>query len=184
MPDLLAAHGGNAAHGHRIEHRGDGAHVILAQQQPQEPGEGLRLPGGPAQDAVKLLQSPHQDLPELVILLGRPVVPGGIGLGSQPLQMPRQVRLLQKCQQGGDEAGHLLRLPEPGPKPDQRGDARRPGPVQRIQKGLALLVEFLAQAAGMEGEGPVPFLSPDAPADGIIFQFVANLRLHGRQEGF
>ena len=36
----------------------------------------------------------------------------------------------------------------------------------------------------MEGEGAVPFFAPDAPEDGIIFQSVADLRLHGRQEGF
>ena len=93
---LLAAHGADGTHLHRVQHRGDGTYVILAQQQPQQPGEMLRLPVGLPQHIVELLQRGHENFPKLIQNLGAAVVPGIIqflGHLGQPLL---QLNLFQK----------------------------------------------------------------------------------------
>lgn len=59
----VAAHSGHRAHLHHIQHRRNGAHIILAQQKPQEADEMLRLPVGLPQHIVHLLQCGQQDFP-------------------------------------------------------------------------------------------------------------------------
>ena len=182
MLHLLAAHGTDIAHRHRIEDRGDGAHIVLTQQQPQQPGKGVWLPVGLAQNGAELLQRPDQDLPELVILLGRPAVPVGLRPGAEGFQALGQLRLLQKGQQPIDLSGQVLRLPDGLSQPHQGRDTRLPRFIQLRKERFAFLVPFAAQTGRMQRKGPVPFFATDAPGNGIIFQFVADLRLHGRQQ--
>ena len=62
----VAAHGVHRAHLHRIQNRRNGAHIVLAQQQPQKPHKMLRLPGRVSQYRVHLLQSGNQNFPQLI----------------------------------------------------------------------------------------------------------------------
>ena len=62
----VAAHGVHRAHLHRIQHRRNSAHVVLAQQQPQKPHKMLRLPSRVSQHRIHLLQSGNQNFPQLI----------------------------------------------------------------------------------------------------------------------
>ena len=52
----VAAHGADRTHLHGIQHRRDGAHIVLAQQQPEQSGKMLRFPDGIAKHREHLLQ--------------------------------------------------------------------------------------------------------------------------------
>ena len=75
MPAFVAPQSRNRAHLHRIQYRRDGAYIVLAQKQTEQPEKMLRLPVGLTQDIVHLLQGRQQDLPQLVENLGAAVVP-------------------------------------------------------------------------------------------------------------
>ena len=160
---LLAAHGAHRTRRHRIQDCGDGAHIVLAQQQPQQPGKGLGLPFAAAQNAVQLLQGAQQDLPELAVFLGSPVVAVSIRLLRQQLQPLTQADLIQK---GKQRLHHAMEIPGAAhavPEPDQRGDAPFPGPVELRQQRSAGGSLLPAQTFGVVAEGAVPFFAPDAP---------------------
>ena len=109
---VVAAHGGNLAHLHRIQHRRNGAHIILTQQQPEQPGEMLPIPMGLPQNVVELFQGRQKDFPKLAENLGFPVVPGGIILPGKPRQPLFQTRFFQVAVHGKHLVPEILRIPE------------------------------------------------------------------------
>ena len=75
VPAFVAPQSRNRAHLHRIQYRRDGAYIVLAQKQTEQPEKMLRLPVGLTQNIVHLLQGRQQNLPQLVENLGAAVVP-------------------------------------------------------------------------------------------------------------
>ena len=184
MLHLLAAHGTCRARRYRIQHRRNSAHIILAQQQPEQPGKGLRIPAHGAQHRPKLFHGRKQNLPELVVFLRRAVVPPLLCPESQSFQTIRQTDLLQKAVQRIHLIGKRVTFPEAPAQIRQRGDAPDSGFVQSCQLLFGCLVPFTAQTIRVEGPLTVPFLTPDAPEYRIVLQFVALLRGNRRQHGF
>ena len=58
-----------------IQHRGDGTHVVLAQQEAQEPGKALAFPDGIPQHIIQLFHSRQEDVPQLIQNLSTTVIP-------------------------------------------------------------------------------------------------------------
>ena len=145
MPTGMAPQRTDAAHLHSIQHRRDGAHIILAEQQPEEPEEVLRLPVGLPQHIIHLLQRRKKNFPQLVQDLGAPIVPGLIHFLGLGLQLFFQTDVLQKSVQGQ----HLpLQIPgrfKAPAEPRQRLHYRFPQGVQLLQPGLGIPLPFSGQ---------------------------------------
>ena len=168
MPGLMAPQGRNRAHLHRIQHRRNGTHVILAQQQPQKPPELLRLPASLAQHIMHLLQGRHENFPELVYDLCLPICAPGIQLPGLFLQATLHLQLLQET----EKPLHLVRQGFPVGKtfaqPLQRLCNLSPQSVELLQLCLLLrrqrlFFHLLGEATRVLGPGRKPLLVPDGP---------------------
>ena len=177
----VAAHGIHRAHLHCVQHRRDGAHVVLAQQQPQKPHKMLRLPGRIPQHRVHLLQSGNENFPQLIqnlSLSGLPLrlqFPGKIG---EPF---RKTDFLQKFVEPQNLLLQAGCLPEPIPQPDERVNRLRPGGIQSRQPGLGILIPHAAKAIRMTCPVFRPCLPPQSPGDGVVFHPVTGVHIQGRQ---
>ena len=96
IPGLLPPHGGHAAHHDAVQGLGDGAHLVLAQKQAKQPGEAVQIPDRLPQKGRHLLHRPHQNVPELLLLLGAAPVPRRLKGGGQLLQPPGGLHLFQE----------------------------------------------------------------------------------------
>ena len=181
MLPAVAAHGGHRPQLHHIQHRRDGAHIVLAQQQPQQPLEMLRLPVGLAQHVIQLLQGGHQNLPQLIEDLRLPAVAGSIqGLG-QLLQALLHAHRFQKVVQrlhlpgqadaGAEGLAQLLQWLYPPPA----------GGVQGFQPGSGIGVPLRPQTVRVVFPFSSPPDAPDVPEEGIVFQQIAGVRVHAGQ---
>ena len=180
---LMAAHGGYGADLHRVQHRWDGSHVVLAQQQPEKADKLLPLPMGVPQHVVHLLQRTQKDFPQLVQNLRGPVVPGGIQLLRHAGKPHFQRNVFQKAIQRQNLSPQVGSVPEALPEPRQRRDCQFPRRVQFLQPMLVFLRPHAAEAIGMVFPALRPLLPPDAPDDGVILDPVAGIRVNGGQGG-
>ena len=78
MLHLLAPHGIDRTDHHRIQHRRDSSHIILAQKQGEKPQKAFAFPTGIAQNIVHLLHGRQKNLPELIENLRIAVISRGI----------------------------------------------------------------------------------------------------------
>ena len=178
---------GDLADLHLVQGGRDGAHAVLGQHQPQEPGEllagQLRIP----QDFRKLVQHPAEDRPQLDIFLRQlgPVLLQE--LFRRVLQGLRHTGLLQKPIQA------LRLLPgRPGgahPPVQRLQQQAHPPPdaVHPLQPGGAALRRLPAVSVGACRPVPLPQphgTAPDVPQDDVIFQNVALVRGDAAQAGF
>ena len=161
---LMAAHGGHRADLHRVQHRRDGSHVVLAQQQTEKADELLPLPMGVPQHVIHLFQRPQKDFPQLVQDLRAPVVPGGIQRLRHAGKPHFQGNILQKAVQ-------RQHLP----------NGQFPRGVQFLHAVSVSLCPHAAEAVRMIFPALRPFLPPDAPDDGVILDPVAGIRGNGGQ---
>ena len=69
-----AAHCGHRASGHRIQHRRNSTHIVLAQKQRKESCKSLGIPNCFPKDSMELLHSGKKDLPKLVEDLGGTII--------------------------------------------------------------------------------------------------------------
>ena len=180
---LMAAHGGHRADLHRVQHRRDGSHVVLAQQQPEKADELLPLPMGVPQHVIHLFQRPQKDFPQLVQDLRAPVVPGGVQRLRHAGKPHFQGNILQKAVQCQHLPPQIGSVPEPLPKPRQRRNGQFPRGVQFLHAVSVVLRPHAAEAVRMVFPALRPFLPPDAPDDGIILDPVAGVRVNGGQGG-
>ena len=180
---LMAAHGGYGADLHRVQHRWDGSHVVLAQQQPEKADKLLSLPTGVPQHIVHLLQCAQKDFPQLVQYLRAPVVPGGVQLLRHAGKPHFQGNILQKTVQRQHLSPQVGSVPEALPEPRQRRDCQFPRRVQFLQPMLVFLRPHAAEAIGMVFPALCPLLPANTPDDGVILDPVAGIRVNGRQGG-
>ena len=173
----MAAHGGHRAQLHHIQHRRDGAHVILAQQQPQQSQKMLRLPVGFPQHIIELLQGRQQDLPELVQDLGIP----SLQLPGQLLQSPLHAQIFQEAIQSLHLLAEVDGSPQSLAQTFQGGDELLPLFIQLLQTAAGGLRPFRPQAIRVVFPRLQPLTAPDAPEKGIVFQQVAGIQIHAGQ---
>ena len=176
MPAFVAPQRRNRAHLHRIQYRRDGANIVPAQKQTEQPEKMLRLPMGLTQNIVHLLQSRQQNLPHLVENLGTPVVPCLIQLVRHFFQPPLQRNIPQKSIHG-----HYLVPQVPGiqkslGKPFQRRHGFLAQRIEVFQGFPAVVIPDACQAVGMVGPFPEPVLAADAPDIRIVFHKVTFVR--------
>ena len=160
---------------HPVQGDGDGAHVVLGEDQPEQGGELVQLHGGLLQLCGALLQAAAQDGPQLPVLLRQ----GGLVLAAQrlhPLLQPlRQADPLQKAVKGD-------RLPTPGPVgvfPQQLQGLGHlpPHPVQLLHQGPVRPGPLQAVPPGVQGPGLLlgPPAPPQVPLEHIVLQQVQLL---------
>ena len=142
----VAAHGGYRTQLHHVQHRWDGAYIILAQQQTQQTHKVLRLPMGLPQHIIHLLQGGHENLPQLVEYLRFPIAASFIQLLCHCFQSLLHTNPFQKLVQrlhltveGGGIAKPLAQLLQWFHEPSAL-------PVQKLQAAFCLLRPVIAQS--------------------------------------
>ena len=135
----VAAHSAHRTHLHRIQHRRNGSHIILAQQQPQQPHKMLRLPYAFAQNVIHLLQRTQQDLPELIEDLRAAVVAGGIQFRSQLRKTVLQIQIHQEPIQRNHLLMQVLRIQKTPAELLQRHHSRDSAFIEPFDLPLGLL---------------------------------------------
>ena len=177
----VAAHGGNGPQLHHIQHRRDGSHIVLAQQQPQQTDKVLRLPMGLAQHIIHLLQSGQEDLPQLVQYLRIPAVALLVQRSGQLIQALLHVYGLQEIVQ------RLYLLPQAGrpaeaPAQTLQGCGQLlPVRIQRLQALPGVNRPFRPQAVRVVLPGLEPTAPPDVPEECVVFDQIAGIRIHAGQ---
>ena len=175
MLAFLAAHSADGAHRYRIQHRRNGSHIILAQQQRQQPHKSLRLPNRSAQHIVKLLQGRQQNIPQLIEDLGAAVVTAAVHTIRHFLQFPGKVRFFQEIIESTNLLRHILGIPEPLCQPGKGLHQLLSCLIEPTQQLPGVFRHLLTEAVGVVFPCLQPAIAPDAPDDGIVFQPVANI---------
>ena len=181
---LLPPHGSHAAHHNAVQSLGDGSHLVLAQEQTEQPGESVQIPDRLPQKGPHLLHSPHQNIPELLLLLGAPAVSCCLKGSRQVLQTLRRPDLLQKGIQGLQLLQGVPRPCHGRLHPHQGQHPGLPAPVQVLQGGLVFQLPGQSQSPGMPVKGLPPGFSAQAPGNDIVLQPVTGRRVQGREGRF
>ncbi len=176
----VAAHSVHRPHLHRIQHRRNGSHIVLAQQQPQKPHKMLRLPGRVPQHRVHLFQGGNEDFPQLIQNLSLPGLPAFLQLLGKAYEPFLQRNFFQESVQPQNLLLKTPCLPEPVLQSDKGGDGQFPRLVQFRQLVLGIFIPHAAQTLRMPRPGILPGLSPDSPGDGVIFHPVTGVHIQRR----
>ena len=147
---LITPHGADRTHLHRIQHRRNGAHIILAQQQTEQPCKMLRLPHGMPQHIMELFQGRQKDLPQLVQYLRIAVIPGSIHFLCHEAEFFSKMDGFQKTVQGKNLLLHIGCLPESLLQGCQGSHHRFPGIVQEHKLHVGTLVPGFSQSRRMK----------------------------------
>ena len=183
--DPVAVVAGNLGCLDLVQRHGDGAHVVLGQHQLQEPGELLRIQGRVLQNLCKLVHYAAKKLPELCVLGGALELPQLLQTGGAPLQLVRQVQLLQEGPQ------HLQLSTGPGAVLQPRRQAAQGAShaaaqgVDVLQRRCLLRREALPPAGGVGGPVlvPDPHGAVDIPLDDVVLQPVALIVCEAPEAG-
>ena len=178
---LMAAHSGHGADLHRVQHRRDGSHVVLAQQQPEKADKLLPLPVSIPQHVIHLFQGAQKDFPQLVQDLRAPVVPGGVQLLCHAGKPHFQGNIFQKTVQRQHLSPQVGSVPEALPEPRQRRDSQFPRRVQFFQTLPVILRPHAAETVRVVFPALRPLLPANAPDDSVILDPVAGIRVNRRQ---
>ena len=160
---------------HPVQGDGDGPHVVLREDQPEQGGELVQLHGGILQLSGALLQAAAQNGPQLPVLLRQGGLVPAAQLLHPLLQALGQADLLQKAVKGNglSPSGVVGVFPQ---KLQGLGHLAA-GAVQPLHQGLVLLRPVHPVSSGVHG--PVLLLSPAAPPqvplDHVVLQQVLVL---------
>ena len=91
---LMQPHGTDLSALNRVQNRRNRTHLILAQQQLEQPLEGFCFPLGTAKNIMHLLHGANQDFPKLIKDLRAAIVTGSIHLLCQRIQSGFQFNVL------------------------------------------------------------------------------------------
>ena len=176
----LAAHGTDGAHCHRIQHRRNRAHIILAQQQNKQPLKCLIAPDRFPQHIVKLLQRSEQNFPKLIQNLRAAVILSSIQLLGQLSKPPRKLNILQKTINRPD----LIRKTHSRAEFFLQGNQRFDGILSGLFNSCPVTPDTIgpdsAEALRVIGPFLFPAVSVHSPDNRIIFHQITGFRLQRR----
>ncbi|CDC67992.1 unknown [Oscillibacter sp. CAG:155] len=185
IPGSVAVVAGDLRDADLIQRDGDGAHAVLGQHLPQQPGELVQLHGLVPKDLHELIQHAAEDLPQLSRLL-RILEPASRRLllhlffqrGLKPQRLQKRVKavyflpscfpsfqIFRKCQQRQSD-------------PAAEGIDLRQLFLPCLVPGCAVAVRILRPVRIPQPHGAVDF-----PFEHVVFQQIALLRCQSGQTG-
>ena len=171
----MACLAGGLPRRHPVQGDGDGSHVVLGEDQPEQGGKLVQLHGGILQLGGTLLQAAAQNGPQLPVLLRQGGLVPAAQLLHPLLQALGQADLLQKTVKGNglSPSGVVGVFPQ---KPQGLGHLAT-GSIQPLHQDLVLLRPVHPVARGVHGPGLLlgPAAPPQVPLDDIVLQQVPVL---------
>ena len=166
---------------HGIQHRRNGTHIVLAQQQMEQGGKVLRIPHSFSQHIIKLLQGTNKDIPQLIQNLSAAVISGCIQFLSQICKPLFQLQLLQKCADCFHLLGQIPGIPESLEQLFQGQHRHAPRLIQLSKLLFHSRSPDAAESLRMIGPVFQPLCAANAPNNGIILHEIAGIGIQRGQ---